>query len=80
MPSRTGHRLALIIPQAAYFTRGSGHNEKAQYSERGDDYQNNMERLNRKFETARTQFQAGDGGEWHVEGRPDRIWHRLRPA
>jgi 2-oxoglutarate/2-oxoacid ferredoxin oxidoreductase subunit alpha len=41
-------------PLAAYFTRGSGHNEKAQYSERGDDYQNNMERLNRKFETART--------------------------
>lgn len=41
-------------PQAAYFTRGSGHNEKAQYSERGDDYQNNMERLDRKFETART--------------------------
>jgi len=40
-------------PQAAYFTRGSGHNEKAQYSERGDDYQNNMERLDRKFETAR---------------------------
>jgi 2-oxoglutarate ferredoxin oxidoreductase subunit alpha len=41
-------------PAAAFFTRGSGHNEKAQYSERGDDYQNNMERLNRKFETART--------------------------
>jgi 2-oxoglutarate ferredoxin oxidoreductase subunit alpha len=41
-------------PLAAYFTRGSGHNEKAQYSERGDDYQLNMERLNRKFETART--------------------------
>ena len=41
-------------PLAAYFTRGSGHNEKAQYSERGDDYQHNMERLNRKFETART--------------------------
>jgi 2-oxoglutarate/2-oxoacid ferredoxin oxidoreductase subunit alpha len=41
-------------PGAAYFTRGSGHNEKAQYSERGDDYQNNMERLNRKFETARS--------------------------
>jgi 2-oxoglutarate ferredoxin oxidoreductase subunit alpha len=40
-------------PAAAYFTRGSGHNEKAQYSERGDDYQNNMERLQRKFETAR---------------------------
>src|SRR5215469_3676838 len=40
-------------PQAAYFTRGSGHNEKAQYTERADDYQNLMERLNRKFETAR---------------------------
>jgi 2-oxoglutarate ferredoxin oxidoreductase subunit alpha len=39
---------------AAYFTRGSGHNDKAQYSERGDDYQNNMERLERKFQTART--------------------------
>lgn len=41
-------------PKAAFFTRGSGHNEKAQYSERGDDYQNNMERLIRKFETARS--------------------------
>ena len=37
----------------AYFTRGSGHNEKAQYSERPDDYVHNMERLSRKFETAR---------------------------
>src|SRR5271168_519503 len=41
-------------PQAAYFTRGSGHNDKAQYTERPDDYQNLMERLNRKFENART--------------------------
>lgn len=41
-------------PGAAYFTRGSGHNEKSQYSERPDDYENNMERLNRKFETARS--------------------------
>jgi 2-oxoglutarate/2-oxoacid ferredoxin oxidoreductase subunit alpha len=38
----------------AYFARGSGHNEKGQYSERGDDYQRNMERLARKFETARS--------------------------
>ena len=37
----------------AYFTRGSGHNEKGQYSERPDDYVNNMDRLRRKFETAR---------------------------
>ncbi len=40
-------------PQASYFTRGSGHNEKALYSERPEDYQNLMERLARKFETAR---------------------------
>jgi len=37
----------------AFFTRGSGHNDKAQYSERPDDYVNNVDRLNRKFETAR---------------------------
>ena len=41
-------------PAAAYFTRGSGHNENAQYSERADDFEKNMERLNRKFETARS--------------------------
>jgi 2-oxoglutarate ferredoxin oxidoreductase subunit alpha len=41
-------------PAAAYFTRGSGHNEHAQYSERPDDYEHNLERLNRKFETARS--------------------------
>jgi 2-oxoglutarate ferredoxin oxidoreductase subunit alpha len=39
--------------KAAYFTRGSGHNEKAQYTEREDDYVNNMDRLARKFETMR---------------------------
>ena len=41
-------------PFAAYFTRGSGHNEKALYSERPDDYENNMLRLARKFDTAKT--------------------------
>ena len=40
-------------PLAAYFTRGSGHNEKAVYSERPEDYKNNMDRLKRKYETAR---------------------------
>src|SRR5271166_4438076 len=40
-------------PQAAWFARGSGHNEKAQYSERPDDYQNNLDRLRHKFEYAR---------------------------
>lgn len=40
-------------PLAAYFTRGTGHNEKAIYSERPGDWLNNMERIKRKFETAR---------------------------
>jgi 2-oxoglutarate ferredoxin oxidoreductase subunit alpha len=39
-------------PLAPYFTRGSGHNEQALYSERPDDYQRNMDRLLKKFETA----------------------------
>jgi 2-oxoglutarate ferredoxin oxidoreductase subunit alpha len=41
-------------PAPAFFTRGSGHNEMAQYSERPDDYVKNMERLARKFDTAKT--------------------------
>ena len=38
----------------AYFTRGSGHNAMAQYSEKPDDYVKNVDRLARKFDTART--------------------------
>jgi 2-oxoglutarate ferredoxin oxidoreductase subunit alpha len=38
----------------AYFTRGSGHNERGQYSERPDDYVRNLDRLARKFETVRS--------------------------
>jgi 2-oxoglutarate ferredoxin oxidoreductase subunit alpha len=40
-------------PAAAYFTRGSGHNAQGNYSERPEDYENNMERLRRKFENVR---------------------------
>ncbi|HEX8710864.1 MAG TPA: 2-oxoacid:acceptor oxidoreductase subunit alpha [Terracidiphilus sp.] len=40
-------------PKAAYFTRGSGHNDAAGYTERPDEYQAIMDRLTRKFETAR---------------------------
>lgn len=36
-----------------YFTRGSGHNAMAQYSEKADDYVNNLDRLAKKFETAK---------------------------
>ena len=38
---------------AAYFTRGTGHNDAAVYSERSDDWLENMARLNRKLDTAR---------------------------
>jgi 2-oxoglutarate ferredoxin oxidoreductase subunit alpha len=47
LPGITDH------PLAAYFTRGSGHSERATYTERPDDYKNNMDRLARKFDTAR---------------------------
>ncbi len=40
-------------PKAAYFTRGSGHNDAAGYTERPDEYQGIMDRLARKFENAR---------------------------
>lgn len=40
-------------PLSAYFARGTGHDEHAIYSERPDDWLKNMERLSRKFETAR---------------------------
>ncbi len=41
-------------PAGAYFTRGSGHNEQAAYSEKPQDYVANVDRLRRKLETART--------------------------
>jgi len=54
-------------PAAAYFTRGTGHNEKAQYSERPDDWQNNLARLERKMDRARTELPSpvldGKGAE-----------------
>src|SRR5450756_2526021 len=40
-------------PAAGYFTRGSGHDEFARYSENADAYARNMDRLARKLETAR---------------------------
>ncbi len=40
-------------PKAAWFARGTGHNENAVYSEKPEDWAQNMVRLARKFETAR---------------------------
>jgi 2-oxoglutarate/2-oxoacid ferredoxin oxidoreductase subunit alpha len=45
-------------PLAAYFTRGSGHNEWGVYSERPDDWEANMARLVRKHDTARAMVPA----------------------
>jgi len=47
-------------PAGSYFTRGSGHNEKAQYSERPEDFIHNMDRLAHKFETMRKHVPACD--------------------
>jgi 2-oxoglutarate ferredoxin oxidoreductase subunit alpha len=41
-------------PRAAYLARGTGHNEYAIYSERPTDWQQNLDRLTRKHNTART--------------------------
>ena len=40
-------------PRSAYFTRGTGHNDMAIYSERSDDWVQNLTRLRHKFDTAR---------------------------
>ena len=52
IPYRTlpGNREA----KGAYFTRGSGHDEGARYTEDPEVYARNMDRLAKKFETART--------------------------
>lgn len=41
-------------PMAAYFARGTGHDEYARYSERPEDWEANLTRLARKFDTARS--------------------------
>lgn len=48
-----GYR-SLPTQGPAWFARGTGHNEHAVYSERPDDWFGNMQRLARKFDTART--------------------------
>ena len=63
----------------AYFTRGSGHNEKGQYSERPDDFVNNMDRLLRKFETSKRYVPAPvveheDGAEIGIIGYGTTDW------
>jgi len=40
-------------PFASYFTRGSGHDAQARYSERPEDYMATVDRLAKKYETAK---------------------------
>lgn len=40
-------------PNASYFTRGSGHDDQARYSERPEDYKKTVDRLAKKYQTAR---------------------------
>jgi 2-oxoglutarate/2-oxoacid ferredoxin oxidoreductase subunit alpha len=47
-------------PAAGYFTRGSGHDEDARYTEEAEAYARNMDRLAKKFETARSAMPAPD--------------------
>jgi 2-oxoglutarate ferredoxin oxidoreductase subunit alpha len=41
-------------PKAAYFTRGTGHDESSAYSESPEAFEQNMARLRRKLDTARS--------------------------
>jgi len=41
-------------PAAAYFTRGTGHDEEARYTEESKPWEEHLERLKRKYDTART--------------------------
>ena len=49
IPYRT---LPGVSPKAAYFTRGSGHNQYGVYTEDSTEYQVVLDRLRRKFTTA----------------------------
>jgi 2-oxoglutarate/2-oxoacid ferredoxin oxidoreductase subunit alpha len=51
IPYRT---IAGVHPKGAYFTRGSGHNQFGGYTEDSAEYQIVLDRLRRKFDTAKS--------------------------
>jgi len=61
-----------VHPMGGYFTRGSGHNEMARYTEKPEEYQEVVDRLVKKFETAKTLvpepilLEAGQPTSWGV--------------
>jgi len=50
----TYRTLPGVNPKGAYFTRGSGHNQYGAYTEDSSEYQALLDRLKRKFETAKS--------------------------
>ncbi len=60
-------------PAAAYFARGTGHDARATYSERAEDWAENMARLARKYETARGRVPAPEVDQ--VEGASVGVIH-----
>ena len=58
-------------PQAAYFARGTGHDEDANYSEREADWIRNMDRIKKKMDSARRLAAgAGDRRQPRCQGCP----------
>jgi 2-oxoglutarate ferredoxin oxidoreductase subunit alpha len=55
IPYRT---IAGVHPKGAYFTRGSGHNQFGGYTEDSTEYQFVLDRLRRKFSTAKAMVPA----------------------
>jgi 2-oxoglutarate ferredoxin oxidoreductase subunit alpha len=47
-------------PGSAYFARGTGHDTRAGYSERSEDWIENMARMARKYETVRARVPAAE--------------------
>ncbi|HEY4368502.1 MAG TPA: 2-oxoacid:acceptor oxidoreductase subunit alpha [Steroidobacteraceae bacterium] len=50
----TARTLPGVHPKGAFFTRGSGHNQYGGYTEDAAEYQLVVDRLKRKFDTAKT--------------------------
>ena len=63
-------------PNAGFFTRGTGHDEEARYSEMPDVWQRNLDRLVRKHDTARSVGAGADRrGEERRESGDPRVRH-----
>jgi 2-oxoglutarate ferredoxin oxidoreductase subunit alpha len=58
-------------PHSAYFTRGTGHDENARYTEGNENWERNLDRLRKKFETAcdlvpKPNIETKDGAEFGI--------------